>query len=117
MNIIFGENVDKIKEKYTVLELDTFRIGEDGPLKTAYCVVESIPITEMESTHDLINLHQTLLEHYKNGAWDDCKQTIEQLVGKWSGELDSFYLELSTRISELKTLPSNENWSHIINKV
>jgi hypothetical protein len=65
MNIIFGENINEIEEKYTVLELDTFQIGTNGPVKTAHCVLESIPINEMPLTKNLVDLPQTLIASYK----------------------------------------------------
>ena len=46
MNIIFGDNVAELaREKYTVLELDTFLV--DGQTATAYAIVEKIPLLEM----------------------------------------------------------------------
>ena len=37
MNIIFGtEQAEKLRERFTVLELDTFTFGNGGPDVTAY---------------------------------------------------------------------------------
>lgn len=117
MNIIFGENINEIEEKYTVLELDTFRLGQDRVIKTAHCVIESIPINEMSLTESMVELHHNLIENYKKRDWNYCEQAIEQLMGKWGGELDTFYVELGTRISNLKSLSLTDEWSPIIEKL
>ena len=117
MNIIFGDNIATIEDKYTVLELDTFRIGPSGPTNTAYCVLELIPVHEMVEAESLINLHHNLMENYKKRDWNYCEQALEHLMGKWGGELDTFYSELSIRIAKLKTLSLTDEWSPVIQKV
>ena len=117
MNIIFGENIAGIEDKYTVLELDTFQIGTDGPVNTAYCVLELIPIHEMTDAESFKDLHHNLIENYKKRDWNYCEQAIEQLLGKWGGEVDTFYTELGNRIAKLKTLTLTDEWSPIIEKV
>ena len=117
MNIIFGENIAAIEDKYTVLELDTFCIGADGPVNTAYCVIEIIPLEEMSETESLKALHHNLMQNYKKRDWNFCEQALEHLMGKWGGELDTFYSELSIRIAKLKTLSLTDEWSPVIQKV
>jgi hypothetical protein len=115
MNIIFKANAEEIAKKYVVLDLDTFSVP-DGSTHTVCCVVENIPITELSETENLKALHAGLIEHYSRKEWPDCEQAIQQLVGKWGGELDSFYQELITRIQSLKTQDLDDSWSPIIPK-
>jgi hypothetical protein len=115
MNIIFKTNAPSIDEKYTVLDLDTFRLP-DGSLHTACCVVESIPVAELPMTERLKELHANLIRNYGQRNWNYCEQAIEQLIGKWGGEVDSFYAELTTRIAKLKTLILDDTWSSVIEK-
>ena len=89
MNIIFKTNATNIDEKYTVLDLDTFRLP-DGSLHTACCVVENIPVAEFPITTRLTELHVNLIDNYGQRNWNYCEQAIEQLMGKWGGDLDSF---------------------------
>ena len=63
MNIIFKENSDAIREKYVVLDLDTFSLP-DGAIHTACCVVENIPIAELAQTDTLKQLHADLIANY-----------------------------------------------------
>jgi hypothetical protein len=115
MNIIFKTNAPNIDEKYTVLDLDTFSLP-DGSLHTACCVVENIPVAELPMTKTLTELHANLIRNYGQRNWNYCEQAIEQLAGKWGGEVDSFYHELATRIQQLKTLILDDSWSPVIAK-
>ena len=116
MNIIFGENIKELHNKYTVLELDTFCMNATGGTNTAYCVLELIPLNELALTTSLVDLHANLLANYKKRDWNYCEQAIEQLVGKWGGELDTFYIELQNRIGLLKTQDLDDSWSPVIKK-
>ena len=115
MNIIFKSNLDTIDQKYIVLDLDTFRLP-DGSIHTACCVVENIPIEELPDSEKLKALHGDLITNYGQKNWNLCEQSIKQLMGKWGGELDSFYIALENRIDTLKTLTLDDNWSPIIPK-
>ena len=116
MNIIFKENSEEIGKKYVVLDLDTFSVP-DGSTHTVCCVVENIPITELENTQNLKELHANLIKNYALKNWNYCEQAIEKLMGKWGGEVDSFYVELKTRIDRLKTLDLDDLWSPVIPKI
>ena len=115
MNIIFG-NDPGLDSKHIVLELDTIRIGVEGPEQTAYCVVENIPLQEMSIVESLKESHHNLMVEYRSQNWTACKRIIAQLTGMWGGELDTFYEELSKRISLLKTKNLDESWTGIIDK-
>lgn len=117
MHIIFGrEQADELIGKYTVLELDTFRFGENGPVVTAYCPVENIPFSELSTLTQTCQQHAQLITDYQNKNWMACIQAIEQLTGKWRGELDSFYADLLARVNQNLHSAPQENWSHIIQK-
>lgn len=113
MNIIFKSNVSALEGKYTVLDLDTFRLP-DGSEHTACCVVENIPITELPHTENLRLLHASLIENFGKQRWNLCEQAIAQLKGRWGGELDTFYENLTQRIDVLKTQTLAPNWSPVI---
>ena len=115
MYIIFKKNLKQIDQRYTVLDLDTFSFP-DGSTHTACCVVENIPITEMSETDNLKQLHAKLIENYAKKDWDFCLGAIQNLTGKWGGELDSFYTNLHQRINELKTQNLDDSWTPVIPK-
>jgi len=117
MNIIFGdEQATQLAEKYTVLALDTFKFGQDGPHMTAYCVVENLSLAELPMVDSLQKLHSDLIANYKNKQWNYCGQVINRLRGSWSGELDTFYDELQKRIEQYKENDPGEHWSPVIEK-
>ena len=116
MNIIFKENLTNIEEKYVILDLDTFSFP-NGKIHTACCLVENIPITELSETDRLKELHTNLISNFGKKDWNYCEQAIDHLVGKWGGELDSFYTELKSRIDLLKTMDLDDSWSPIIARV
>jgi hypothetical protein len=113
MHIIFKEQLQSILEKYTVLELDTFKMA-DGAKHTACCVIENLPIVELSQVQHFKELHENLIKNYGLKNWDFCEHALEHLMGKWGGELDSFYTDLKNRIQKLKTMTLDDSWSPII---
>lgn len=112
MNIIFGdENIKQLEEKYIVLELDTFKIQDK--LTPTYCVIDSSNIGNITTIKENINLHKNLIKNYKKGDFNFCNQAIGHLKGKFSGELDTFYNEVTTRISNF---PSDKEWDSVITR-
>jgi len=117
MNIIFGsEQAKQIGEKYVVLELDTFQFGVDGPVETAYCVVDNVPFDQIPEIPTLKEAHIQMIEKYKTREWYGSKELTEELYGKWNGELDTFYDEMIKRLEENASSEPSENWSHVIIK-
>ena len=110
MHIIFGDAVKEIPDSFTVLELDTFRLANENRTVTAYCVVEKIPLAEFTILAANKELHSNLIKYYRQHHWDYCEQAIGALIGKWNGELDSFYTDLQLRISELKNTKIDDSW-------
>ena len=62
---------------------------------------------EMSQTESLKELHANLIKYYGLKKWDYCEQAIEQLMGKWGGELDTFYQDNNI---EYKILPNRVHW-------
>jgi hypothetical protein len=117
MNIIFGTEMAKqAQDRYTVLELDVFNLVPTNEVVTAYCVVETIPIEEMPTIESLKELHSNLMAEYRKRNWSYCEDAIAHLTGKWQGELDSFYTELSQRIQTFKQQDLPEDWTGRLDK-
>jgi len=111
MNIILGhENAEQARDKYTVLELDTLIINGAADPVTAFCLIEQVPIDQIAVIDQFRDLHNNLMKNYRLRNWKFCEDAIEHLQGKWGGELDSFYTEISQRISHLKKQNLDDEW-------
>ena len=116
MNIIFGiREAINLQKKYIVLELDTISIQGSSPIAT-FCVLETVPIEELATVEIFKKLHGDLILNYRNRNWDFCIQALDQLIGRWGKEIDSFYVILKTRIVSFKDQESTDNWTYVIHK-
>jgi hypothetical protein len=115
MNIIFDiDDIDAIKNNSVVLELDTFYFAKLNKTATAYCVVDNIKITDFDNLEPNQQLHAKLIAAYKKKDFKLCRDLLEHLIGAFNGEVDSFYLELTNRISNPNTDTVSEDWTSVI---
>ena len=110
MHIIFGSTAQEIPNSFTVLELDTFRMVKENRTDTAYCVVEKIPLTEFAMLDAYKKIHADLVQYYRQRQWNYCENAIEGLMGRWNGELDTFYSDLLARVTKFKENEPAEDW-------
>lgn len=99
MQLIFGrENAEKLRDRYTVLELET--IEKDGVSLEVFCLIpgEKIGIPDLPQLENWKQLHTDFLHGYHTQQYEYCRQCIEHLMGKFGGEVDSFYQEILKRI-------------------
>jgi hypothetical protein len=115
MNIIFGDAIEQISNTHTVLELDTFKLMPSEQLVKAYCVVDTIPLAEFSILENNKKIHQQLITQYQKQDWEFCKSAATALLGRWNGELDTFYQHLLERITKCQAAPDN-NWNYWIVK-
>ena len=101
MQIIFGrENATKLREKYTVLDLET--VEKDGHTLEVFCLIpgDKISLGDLPQLESWVKLHHDFLNGYAKQEYDYCLQCIEHLRGKFGGEVDTFYDEILHRINE-----------------
>ena len=110
MNIIFGDAVKEIPDSFTILELDTFRTPDNPKTTTVYCVVEKIPIQEFATLDAYKQIHADVIKYYKQREWQYCETALNALMGKWSGELDTFYTDLLDRVRQYKANGVADDW-------
>ena len=116
MNIIFGDLINDIPDIFTVLELDTFRMVSEGRTATAYCVIEKIPLADFDKLEAYKKVHSDLLKNYRGRKWTYCEHAIEGLMGKWNGELDSFYSDLLLRVQDYQQNSPGDEWDGFLIK-
>lgn len=103
MEIIFGrENAEMLREKYTVLDLET--VEKDGVSLEVFCLIPAnkIGLADLPSLDGWVKLHNEFLHGYHTQQYDYCLQCIEHLRGKFGGEVDTFYDEIESRINAQK---------------
>jgi len=99
MQLIFGrDNAEKLRQRYTVLDLET--VEQQGETLEVFCLIpgEKIGLMELPQLENSIKLHNDFLNGYKNQQYKYCRDCIEHLMGKFGGEVDSFYEEILRRI-------------------
>jgi hypothetical protein len=116
MNIIFGDSVNTIPDHYILLELDTFRRDSETEAVTAYCLVEKPAVDELVNIQAYKKIHADVIKYFKQRHWDYCEQAIQGLMGKWGGEMDSFYTDLLNRVNGYKQNEPPADWDGIRTK-
>jgi hypothetical protein len=107
MEIIFGrENATKLREKYTVLDLET--VDANGQPLEVFCLIpaDKIGLGDLPTLAQWTKLHEDFIAGLAKNEYDYCRQCIEHLTGKFGGEVDSFYQEILRRI-DTSDLPVN----------
>lgn len=112
MQVIFDEKlVPRLRERYTVLELDTImQPGMDEPVRL-HAVIDRVGLNDITNLDNLVELHAQMISHYKSGEWDLVPHAVEPLMGHWQQELDSFYLSVLDFSAECAKL--NTKWDGV----
>ena len=97
MHIVWDkEAVKELRKKHTVLELESFPVN--GEMFSAWCVIPAEKIVpELGSLNAYIELHEGFVQAYKEKDAKLCTDIAEHLMGKFGGELDTFYTEILSR--------------------
>jgi len=111
MNIIFNQElVQQLKEKYTVLELDTVIQPDMSEPLTLYAVIE-VDIADISTIEFFKVMHAELITAYKGSDWKKTIDLATALLGHWNKELDEFYnlvIDFSTESAKV-----NRSWDGI----
>jgi hypothetical protein len=116
MNIIIDTQITpEIREKYLLLELDTFRVS-DHDTHRAWCLVEPQDPDDMVQVLQFVDLHSNLMPSYRQRYWDYVEEAIGHLQGRWNHQLDSFYSDLLARVQHLRHSDIDPDWDGIIDR-
>ena len=116
MNIIFASRADaeNLATKYTVLELDTlWRPGQEQP-DTAWCLLDQVALPDLSTLAQYRDLHNNMMRNYQLRNWKYCQDALEHLIGRWQGELDSFYKNMSARVTKYQQTEPEADWSSLL---
>ena len=104
MQIIWDQAAaEQLRNSHTVLELETFDVK--GIRVPTYCVVpaEKIGIDGFAMLERYKELHAGFVKAYYDKDYKLCHDIVEHLMGKFGGELDTFYDEIMGRINREST--------------
>lgn len=104
MQLIFDRSIaEDLQKNHTVLELET--VTKDGVTLDVFCLipVEKIALTEMAQLQHNTKLHTEFIKAYKNSDHQLCNGLYPHLIGKFGGEVDTFYYEIVQRIANLES--------------
>jgi len=113
MNIVLENNLtEDIKEKYMLVELDTFQY-EDGNTQKSFAVVskDEITLQDFQNVGMYVELHNNFIKNYRLKNWKFCEDALDHLTGKFRGEFDSFYQVMRDRITQLKDMNLPDTWT------
>ena len=102
MQVIFTRQVaEQLSDRYTVLELETFTLPDEQILET-FCVVpaEKMNLGELPLLDEHKNMHNEFIAQLKEKNYKYCESAVPDLLGKFGGELDSFYEIILERCRE-----------------
>ena len=103
MQLIFSrEAAEELKDKYTILELES--VPAEDKMLEVFCLVpsESI-IMEIATLERNIELHQEFVQAIKEDNVATCLDLGGRLMYKFGGELDSFYQIIIDRCKQTGT--------------
>jgi len=128
MNIILQNQLtEEIQEKYILLELDTFQFTSDSKPVKSFCVIENahVQLPDYPQLEHIQDLHKNLIKNYQIKNWKFVEDALEHLVGKFKGEVDSFYHVINERIKKYKIDEDDDDiskynppdeWTYVIKK-
>lgn len=98
MQIIWNrEAAESLRTNQTVLELETFSVNDQSI--TAYCVVPAEKVfPDITHLENLVELHQAFITAFNEKNYSLCQDIVPKLVGRFGGELDSFYEAILDKI-------------------
>ena len=101
MNVVFTkESEDKLAETYTVLPLPpiTQTEGEKTVTVEPHVIIDmdKVPLQEISSLEEWCGLHREVVKNHIKQDYSFCEQAISHLMGKFKGELDSYYKHILT---------------------
>jgi hypothetical protein len=93
-----------------VLELDKFKFA-NGTMRTAYAVLDGLALSDLSTLDAWKNIHNDIIRYYRQGQWNYCEHALEGIMGKWNGQLDTFYVDLLARVQAMKETVVDSDWA------
>lgn len=116
IDIVIGPNTyEKIKEEFGCLELDLAQVkGKTKPVKV-YGLLGDSSLKSDSFFLEISNLHEEMLEKYRQRHWEEAKNLISKIQGYKIPEinLEVFYQIYIQRIDTLLAHPPGPDWNGV----
>lgn len=102
MQVIFNRQLaEELSDRYIILEMETFDLPDNQKLET-FCVVgaDKMDLRELPTVDVDKKFHIRFIEELKLKNYQFCLEASKQLMGKFGGELDTFYETIHQRCIE-----------------
>jgi hypothetical protein len=73
-------------------------------------------LTDFPVLESYKKVHADLIQAYRDQNWEYCEHAIKGLLGRWDGELDTFYEDLFRRVTNFKENPPGAEWTGVMVK-
>jgi adenylate cyclase len=114
VDIIVSEFVKAQTPDMMYRELDLVRVkGKDKPV----AIFEPLGLAETltKESLDALQLHQEMLQHYRNGDWSLAESQLKILGKMATDDSNSLIVLYKERIAQFKIVPPANNWGGVFN--
>jgi adenylate cyclase len=113
VKIVIGANTnEQIKDTYFTLELDCIAVKGKNEGVNIYTVLE----TDANAMAEYLlsrELHDLMLDYYREQKWSSALHMIEKLKGEFDGNMDIYYDMMIERIGELREKNLPDTWDGV----
>ena len=113
VKIVLGPvTAEQVKDQYFTLELDTIAVKG----KTQGVTIHTV-LCELDQVGDgwlgAREVHDTMLQCYRQQQWATVTKLLENLKGSFSGAMEAYYHMMAERVEELRNAGLDETWDGV----
>ncbi len=112
--IVLGPiTAERVGEDFFTIELDCIAVKGKKEGVNIYTVFHSPPESDIAEWKHNRQLHNLMLESYRNQQWDKATLLVESLRGKFDGGMDGYYSLWLERIQEMRYADLPKDWDGV----
>ncbi len=114
VKIVLGPlTAERLGNEYFILELDCIAVKGKKEGVTVYTVFHNPNASVMPKWLMAKELHDLMLTYYRKQEWNKSIELVNELIGKFDGQMDDYYKIWIERIKEMKSKQLPENWDGV----
>ncbi len=112
--IVLGPiTAERVGEDFFTIELDCIAVKGKKEGVNIYTVFHNPPESDIAEWKHNRQLHNLMLESYRNQQWDKATLLVESLRGKFDGGMDGYYSLWLERIQEMRYADLPKDWDGV----